>query len=304
MARQLALPAHRGLPFRAVRPCASLSKAPERLRHCCHRHGRAKRSAFRALLMASSLTVQVPPSDAATVRARYSLSYLGVRVGELTTTNNIGPTSYDANLNAHLSGIAAVARPYRVSMKADGILKDGLILPSSFSLNQAGAETRTIRVSSVAGNAKAAAIDPPFETDGPRIPLTEEHRRNVVDPLSALIIPVPQNGGDPDPSTCRRTVRLFTGAARSDLEFAYAGSEQVKSRAYKGPVTVCSVRYKPLAGHNPDASTTRFMLSNTGITVRLATLQDIPYALLISATVPLPLGTGSVQLDEYSIDGR
>ncbi|PPQ17231.1 hypothetical protein CV770_21855 [Bradyrhizobium sp. AC87j1] len=263
-----------------------------------------KRSAFRALLLASSLIIQIPTSDAATVRAKYSLSYLGVRVGELTTTSNIGPTSYEADLTAHLSGIAAVARPYRLSMKADGILKDGLILPSSFSLSQAGAETRTIRVASAAGNIKAAEIDPPIETDGPRVPLTEEHRRNVVDPLSALIMPVRQNGGDLDPSTCRRTVRLFTGAARSDLEFANAGSEQVKSRAYRGPVTVCSVRYKPLAGHNPEATTTRFMMSNTGIRIRLAALQDTPYALLISATVPLPVGTGSVQLDEYSIDGR
>ncbi|WP_283818012.1 DUF3108 domain-containing protein [Bradyrhizobium jicamae] len=268
------------------------------------RDGRARRSAFGALLLASSLTIQVLPSDAATLRAKYSLSYLGVPVGELTTTTNIGPTSYDAQLNAHLSGVAAVARPHRVSVRAEGTLKDGQVLPSSFSLNQAGAETRTIRVASVAGNAKVTQIDPPFEIDGPRIPLTEQHKMNVVDPLSALIMPVNQTSGDIDPSMCRRTVHLFTGAARSDLEFAYAWSEQIKSRAYSGRVAVCSVRYKPLAGHNPDATVTRFIASNAGINVRLAALQDIPYALLVSATVPLPLGTGKLQLDEYSIDGR
>jgi hypothetical protein len=235
-----------------------------------------KRSALRALLAAASLMVQVPTSDATTIRARYSLSYLGVRVGELTTTSNIGPTGYDVDLNAHLSGVAAFARPYRLSMKADGKLKDGLILPSSFSLSQSGAEARTIRVASVAGNARTTDIVPPFEIVGPRIPLAEEHMRNVVDPLSALIMPASRNGGDLDPSTCKRTIRLFTGAARSDLEFVYAGSEQVKSRTYKGPVAVCSVRYKPLAGHNPDATTTRFMMSNTGIKVRLGALQDIP----------------------------
>jgi len=263
-----------------------------------------KPSAFHVLLVASSLTIYMPTSDAATVRAKYSLSYLGVPVGELTTTTNIGPTNYEADLIGHLSGIAAFARPYRFSMKADGTLKDGLILPSSFSLRQAGAETRTIRVTSAAGDAEAAAIDPPLEFDGATVPLTEEHRRIVVDPLSALIIPLQQEGRDLASPTCRRTVRLFTGSARSNLEFAYAGSEQVKSRAYKGPVAICSVRYKPLAGHNPDATTTKLMMSNTGIKVRLAALQDMPYALLISATVPLPLGTVSVQLDEYSIDGR
>ncbi|WP_439361546.1 DUF3108 domain-containing protein [Bradyrhizobium sp. DASA03007] len=259
---------------------------------------------MQALLLLSSLIGLVSVSNAATIRAKYSLSYLGVRAGELTMTSNIGPSTYDASLNAHLSGIAAFARPYRLSLKADGTLKDGTILPSSFSLSQAGSETRTIRVASAAGNAKATDINPPFEIEGPRIPLLEEHMRNVVDPLSALIMPVARSDGDVGSATCKRTVRLFTGAARSDLEFYYTGSEDVRSAAYKGSVAVCSVRYKPLAGHNPDATMTRFMTSNQRIKVRLAALAAIPYALLVSATLPLPMGTGSVQLDEYSIEGR
>ena len=301
---QLALTVHGGTPFAVVCPPLLVTGAPARQRVRYRRNGAAKRNAFRALLFFSSLMVSASASNAATIRAKYSLSYLGVRVGELTTTSNIGPSTYEASLNAHLSGIAALARSYRLSMKADGKLKDGLILPSSFSLSQAGAETRTIRVASIAGNAKAADINPPFEIDGPRIPLLEEHMRNVVDPLSALIMPVDRSDGDVGPATCKRSVRLFTGAARSDLEFSYAWSEDVRSAAYKGPVAVCSVRYKPLAGHNPDATMTRFMMSNQRIKVRLAALADIPYALLISATVPLPMGTGSVQLDEYSIEER
>ncbi|SDI64549.1 Protein of unknown function [Bradyrhizobium sp. Rc2d] len=262
----------------------------------------SKRRAFQVIFLASTLTTQVPTADAATIRARYSVSYLGVQLGELIIVNNVGPVNYEADLNARLSGLAAVARSFNISIKSKGALKGGLIRPSSYLLSQTGSETRTIRVALAGGNAKAAEIEPPFEKSGPLVPLVEEHKRNVVDPLSALIMPLAQSGGELGPSVCNRTLRLFTGATRADIEFAYAGYEDLKSKAYTGSVAVCSVSYKPIAGYNPDSTMTKSMMANQDIKVRLAPLSDVPYAMLISATVPLPLGTARLALEEYSIE--
>lgn len=258
-----------------------------------------RRRALQVFFLASIVSVQTSISDAATIRARYSLSYLGARLGELTVVNNVGPVNYGASLNAQL-GITAVASN-RIDMKASGTLRGGLILPSSFSLSQAGSERRTIRVVLAAGTARTVEIDPPFERLGPAVPLTEEHKRNVVDPLSALIMPLPAIGAELS-SSCNRTLRLFTGAGRADLEFAYAGPEDLRSKAYKGPAARCSIRYRPLAGHNPNSTMTTFMQANQGIKARLALLPDIPFAMLISATVPLPLGKAAIELVEYSIE--
>src|SRR5215468_3863333 len=89
------------------------------------------------------------------------------------------------------------------------------------------------------------------------------------------------------PSACNRTLRVFDGFLRADVEFAYVRTEQFKSKRYSGPVAVCSARYVPLAGYNPNATMTKFMAANSGVEVRLAPVQDTPLVMLVSAIVPL-----------------
>jgi hypothetical protein len=263
----------------------------------------AGKRALQVIALLSALTASIPMSGAvaATVRARYSVSYLGVPLGEITIVNTVEPSAYEARLDAHTTGAASVARSFRISMKANGIMRNAAILPTSFSSRQSGAESRTMRISLAAGDAKAAEIDPPFEGAGPLVPMTEDHKRSVVDPLSALIMPLSPDDRGLGPSACDRTLRLFTGIARSDLKFAYARTEQLKSKAYSGDVAVCSVRYLPIAGHNPDSTMTKFMVANRGIEARLAPLQDASLVMLVSATVPLPLGTAMVALEQYEV---
>jgi hypothetical protein len=43
------------------------------------------------------------------------------------------------------------------------------------------------------------------------------------------------------------------------------------------------------------------MVANRGIEARLAPLQDVPLVILVSATVPLPLGTAMVHLEQYEV---
>jgi hypothetical protein len=254
-----------------------------------------------ALLSALAAGIPMPEAVAATVRARYSVSYLGAPVGEVTIVNTIGPSAYEARLDAHTTGAANVAWSFVMSMKASGIVRNAAILPLSFSSSQSGTESRTMRISLTAGDVRAAEIDPPFEGEGPLVPLTGDHKRNVVDPLSALIMPLAPGDSGLGPAACNRTLRLFTGISRSDVEFAYVKTEQLKSSAYSGPVAACSVRYVPIAGYNPDSTMTKFMVANRGIEARLAPLQGVPLVILVSATVPLPLGTVMVDLEQYEV---
>ena len=55
------------------------------------------------------------------------------------------------------------------------------------------------------GNVKAVEIFPPFEDKEGRIPVTEANKRNIVDPMSALIMPVPEGESLVGPAACNRS---------------------------------------------------------------------------------------------------
>ena len=243
-----------------------------------------------------------PNAGATTIRARYTLSYMGLSVGTVVATNRLTSSSFESELEARLSGAASIVGSYKMGMKASGIIRQGTIQPSSFASSlEGGGETRTMRVSLIRGIAKPSEIDPPFPDADQRVPVTEEHKRKVFDPLSALIMAVPSGGAAPGPAACNRTLHIFDGFSRSDVALTYIKSEPSKTKGYSGPVSVCSARYVPIAGHNPTSSMTRFMSENRGIEVRLAPVQDTPLVIIVSATVPMPLGSGLVQLDELQV---
>lgn len=49
---------------------------------------------------------------------------------------------------------------------------------------------------------------------------------------------------------------------------------------------------------------TKFMTANRGMEIRLASLREVPFAMLVSLTVPLPLGTIAMNLERYETGGR
>lgn len=263
-------------------------------------HWKSLSIAFLAGLGAT--VAMLPNADAATIRARYSLSYLGLTVGTVVAVNKLASSTFESELEARLSGAATMIFSYKMNMKASGIIRQGMIQPSLFSSSlEGGEETRNMRMSVARGVATSSGIIPPFQDAGQRVPVTDENKRNVFDPLSALIMTVPSGAAGLGSAACNRTLHVFDGFSRVDIAFTYIRSELLNTRAYSGPVSVCSVRYVPIAGHNPNSSMTKFMAENKGIEVRLAPIQDTALVMLVSASVPMPLGTGVVGLDELQV---
>ncbi|NCW45161.1 MAG: DUF3108 domain-containing protein, partial [Gemmatimonadaceae bacterium] len=102
----------------------------------------------------------------------------------------------------------------------------------------------------------------------------ESARRRVVDPVSALIMPVPANQELLGPAACERTISVFDGITRFDISLSYSGAQNIEARGYAGPVVVCAARYTPIAGHRPDSASTRYMSENQDIHVWLAPLPE------------------------------
>src|ERR1043165_1323874 len=116
-----------------------------------------------------------------------------------------------------------------------------------------------MRVRGGAGTRYVAA--PPLEPSPERVPLTEAHRKGVIDPMSAGLMPVPGKGELVTPDACKRKLAVFDGRTRVDIDLVYKRMEQVKAdKGYQGPVAVCQVLYRPIAGHRPERAAIKYLV--------------------------------------------
>jgi hypothetical protein len=131
-----------------------------------------------------------------------------------------------------------------------------------------------------------------------RVQLTDAHKRDIIDPLSAFIMPVPQGASPVGPEACNRRVPVFDGYTRFDVTLTYVGVKQVKTNGYAGPVTICSARYVPIAGHKPGNKATQFMADNTDMNVWLAPVPNLGIVVPYRVSLMTQAGTAVIEASE------
>jgi hypothetical protein len=152
-------------------------------------------------------------------------------------------------------------------------------------------ETRTLRMALASGTVRQVQYAPSWEEDKSpdHVPLTDAHRRNIVDPLSGFLVPVPEKDNPVGPSACRSRVPVYDGYTRFDVTLSYVGVKDIREKGYSGPVTVCAARYIPVAGHKTTAKGTQFMAQNEQMEVWLAPVSRahvvVPYRVSLMTQV-------------------
>jgi hypothetical protein len=261
-------------------------------------------SANGAILTLLLVCLHTLPVAAETIRARYSMKYLNLKVGEIATFTDVEASDYRTLLDAHVTGLAMIASSFKTSMKSNGVVRKGLALPNAFMATEASGSSGEHRSEMLldAGNVRTVDIDPPFDEVPGSVPITEEDKRDVVDPSSALLLPVPGAKPTVGPAACERTLRVFNGTVRFDLSFDFIRTEEITDRAYSGPVSVCSVRFVPIAGYKPSASMIQFMATNRKIEARLAPIAKSRLVVVAALTVPLQIGTAILDLEKLDVE--
>jgi hypothetical protein len=229
---------------------------------------------LRLLVPLFGLVFAVSTAGAETIKARYSVSLIGLHIGEASAEGHVEPANYRIDLNARLTGVASWIAHVKMALVSTGLIRRGAVLPSAYATTSANAQrVRTLRMSLAAGNVKAVQISPPFEDFEGRVPVTAANKHNILDPMSALIMAVPAGRPLVGPAGCDRTLPLYDRVVRFDLAMSFVGTRSVAVTGYSGPVSVCAVRYRPISGHKPDSQSTRFMANNREIEVWLAPVE-------------------------------
>ena len=236
-------------------------------------------------------------------RARYTVSLIGFPIGEAAAAGSIGPASYRIDLNAKLTGVAAMVANVKLALAATGALRRGGVAPSTYATTSANSQgSRTVRMSLDAGNVKAVEIFPPFEDKDGRVPVTAANKRNILDPATALIMAVPEGQPLVGPAACNRTIPVYDGYVRFDVTLHYVGVRDVAVDGYSGPVSVCAARYTPVSGHKRDSKSTKFMAENRDIEAWLAPIERAHVVVPFHIALMTLAGTAVVDAVEFSVE--
>jgi hypothetical protein len=235
--------------------------------------------------------------------ATYNVSLIGLPIGIADVTGQISATAYRIEANAKITGLATVLTNAKGAATGAGAIVPGRVLPASFATTAANSKmTRTVRMALSDGDVTGVDISPPIDDKPGRVPLRGEDKRGIVDPVASIIVPVAGSGPLVGPAACNRTIPIFDGYTRFDLRLAYVGQRRVTAKGYSGPVVVCSARYVPIAGHNPDRPAVKFMINNRQMEVWLAPIESARVLVPFRASLGTMIGTTVVEASEFSVD--
>jgi uncharacterized protein (DUF2141 family) len=234
--------------------------------------------------------------------AHFVVTFAGVTIGKGNWVIEITDDQYTAAASGATTGLLRIFSTGAGTSAVRGAIVHGRLAPGNYAatITQDG-ETDTLRMLIAGGNVKEFSIVPQPPPPGPdRIPVTEAHLRGVTDPMSASLLRMPGNADPISPQACGRTVSIFDGRMRYDLQLAYKRMERVKlDKSYEGPVVVCAIYFRPIAGYRPERAALKYLIAQRDMEVALAPIGGTRVLVPFWFKLPTPLGTGVLQATQF-----
>lgn len=259
-----------------------------------------------AALIAISGLIALPAAAADySFEAEYRVAISGLELGRATISGNFDGADYRIDGRGRLTGLAGALVEYRGSASAAGHLEPRGISPSAFSVDATdGEKTTKVRMTMAGDDVRQVRLEPPLpKKEHPaRVIVKENHKRGVIDPMSALMVVGTMKDGNITRAVCSRSFPVFNGRERFDIELSFKSRMQMDETGYTGPAVVCEARYKPIAGHRTDREEIEYFSSRAAEVVYIP-VKGADIAIPYRVTVPTPLGNGSLTIVDLKTTG-
>ena len=263
----------------------------------------AVRRLLRPLLLLAALMAVVPVTARAQGKldARYEVSLAGIPIGKGNWVIDITDTHYVAAASGTTSGLIRAFTSGQGTSAAHGTLHAGEPINAIFASTIAtGRKTDEVRLTVTNGVVKESRVDPPLESEPERVPITDAHRKGILDPMTASLLRTPGAGNPLAQEACQRTLAIFDGRYRYDLQLVYKRMDHVKAdKGYDGPVVVCAVYFSPIAGFIPSRSAIRYIARQRDIEVWLAPIAGTRVLVPYRIQGPTPIGRVVLEATQF-----
>lgn len=227
-------------------------------------------------------------AKAETLIARYDVNLGGLHLGDAMVHATVGAQNYKVTIAANVGVIFA---DRRIEGEASGTRKGAKLTPEHFQMTTSGGDTNAVDIGFTGATAVSANISPPISAEllRDRVPLTKEHLKGVLDPLSALLVTVLASTKSSSP--CNGVLPIYTGYARFDLNLRPAARTEELNAA----IVPCQARYVAIAGHSRSEEEET---KNIELTIYFRKISDPHLWLIERISIPTPIGTVTVDRAE------
>jgi hypothetical protein len=259
---------------------------------------------MRIALAAVGAFAALPPATALAqgkLDAHYIVTLAGIPIGKGDWAIDIADTHYSASVNGVTTGLMRVLTEGEGTTVARGTINGGRVQSSTYAATvKSRKNVDEVRVTLEKGSVKDAKANPPPDHDRERVPVTEADLQNVFDPMTASLLATPGNGNPLSAEACQRTLPIFDGRLRYDLQLAYKRMDTVKAeKGYSGPVVVCAVFFMPIGGHIPSRATIRYLAKQRDMEIWLAPVAGTRVLVPFRAQGPTPIGEAVMEATQF-----
>ena len=235
------------------------------------------------------------------VDAQYEVSLAGIPIGKGAWTVEITDDQYSSSASGRTTGLIAMLGSGDGSGASVGRMVKGQMVPANYSVTMnTNKRTEVLKIALANGNVKEFTIEPEPPVNPDRIPVTEAHKRGVVDPMTGSLLRVPGSGDPVSPQACAQGQSVFDGRMRYDLKLEFKRMETIKvDKGYQGAAVVCGITFLPIAGYVPDRAAIKYLKSQRHMEVWLAPVQGTRVLMPFKVLIPTPIGNGMLQATRF-----
>jgi hypothetical protein len=235
------------------------------------------------------------------LEARYVMSVGGITIGQGTWVVEVQDEQYTASATGQVTGVLRAVTSGGGYATARGLTSGGRLTSTGYVIQvTADDQVDQVRMGLKAGVVKDLFAEPPLIDAPDRVHVTEAHLRAVTDPLTAGLAVVAGSGDMLAPESCQRTLPIFDGRQRFDLVLSFKRVEQAREvKGYGGPLLVCRVDYRPVAGHRTKRFAVKYLMERQDIEVALAPIAGTRVLVPVRIEFPTLIGTAVLSATEF-----
>jgi hypothetical protein len=255
---------------------------------------------FLAISACLLLAGVAPAFGQGALKAHYRISMTGVTIGYVDWLVDIDQHSYQSTANGEAGGLFSILFSGEGVAKTAGTAANGQLSPSLFTFqmkdDEGPAEFRVTFKDGIASEESTRHYPPAPD----RVPITDNDRRNVLDPLTAVLVSEASGVEALAPKNCNRVLRIFDGRRRYDLTLSFIRIDRMAlARSYNGPALVCQVILRPVGGYRPDSKLVTYVAGRRDMELWFAPINGTAVLAPLRVAMPTLLGTLQIEADHF-----
>ncbi|MDK1375154.1 MULTISPECIES: DUF3108 domain-containing protein [unclassified Sinorhizobium] len=254
-----------------------------------------RRNGFRATALLAAMTFSTA-CLAADIEHQtdYSIALAGLPLARATFHTELVKNRYTISGTLNSAGLIDIISRTSGQTRVSGVIANDHLRASQYSMSyRSGRKSRAISVTFRNGNVVRASMTPK-RTPLPKnwVPVTSRDMRNVLDPLSGLIIPGKSR-------VCPNTLPIFDGESRLDIRLSPKGTRSFKTRGFNGEVIVCGVRFVPKAGYRKGREDVEYLRRLETMEIWFARAEAVDVYAPVYVRIPTKLGPVTVSATRF-----